>query len=186
MALSTIRKFIVLAVPLALVIGGGTAWFVKNKLDTKLFGYAISAELKAAAVDLVAAGIGNSFVNELWFTKSDLHALSFYTVTEGQLRVILRNESSDSFFNITSPKFMRESGFKTFNEDQEMCLASANLRFSNTLVLASDRNLYLFDPFFGCTSRHTEFIKQVDAAMEQLEYNSLLVRPEFDSSVIVP
>jgi hypothetical protein len=185
MALSTIRKFIVLAVPLALVIGGGTAWSVKNKLDTKIYGYA-SAEMKAVAVDLVAAGIGNSFVNELWFTKSDLHALSFFTVTEGQLKVILRNESSDSFFTITSPKFMRESGFKTFNEDQEMCLASANLRFSNTLVLASDRNLYLFDPFFGCTSRHTEYIKQVDVAMEQLAYNSLLVRPEFDSPLMLP
>jgi hypothetical protein len=178
-----IRRFLVFAIPVALVLGGGTAWYVKYKNDTKIYGSAISAELKAAAVDLVAAGIGNSFVNQPWFTKSDLHALSFYTVAEGQLRVILRNDSSDSFFTITSPKFMRDEGFKTFAEETEMCLLPANLRFSNTLVLASDKNLYLFDPFFGCTSRHTEYFKQLDAATEQLAYNYLLVHPEFDSSI---
>jgi len=179
-----IRRVLVFAIPMALVLGGGTAWYVKYKNDTKAYGYALSEELKSAAVDLVAAGIGNSFVDEPWFTKTDLHALSFYTVAEGQLRVILRNDSSASFFTLTSPKFMREEGFKTFAEETEMCLLSANLRFSNTLVLASDKNLYLFDPFFGCTSRHTDYLKQLDAATEQLAYNSLLIHPEFDSSSI--
>ena len=143
----------------------------------------ISDELKSAADDLIAAGIGNSLKGEPWFTKTDLHALSFYSIAEGNLNVILRTDSSKSFFTVTEPKFMKQAGFKTFSEETEMCLLSAVLRRSNTLVLASDKNLYYFDPFYGCSSSRWEYIKQLDAATEQVQYNTLLIHPEFDSSI---
>lgn len=182
MATSKIRKFLVFAIPLALVIGGGTAWYVKYKIDTRPLS-SISGDLKATAQDLVAAGIGNSLKDDPWFTKTDLHALSFYSISEGNLNVILRNESSNSFFTVTEPKFMRQAGFKTYTENTEMCLLSAVLRRSNILVLASDKNFYYFDPFYGCDSSHWEYIKQLDAATEQVQLNSVLVHPEFDSSI---
>ena len=182
MAISKIRRFLVFVIPIALVIGGGAAWYVNYKIDTRP-GSSISGDLKATVQDLVVAGIGNSYVDEPWFTKTDLHALSFYLVDEGQLRIILRNESSNSFFTVTEPKFMRQAGFKTFSEETQMCLASLSMRTSSTLVLASDKNLYYFDPYYGCASSHWEYIKQLDAAIEQVQYNSLLVHPEFDSSI---
>jgi len=178
---SKFRRVLVFVVPLALAIGGGLAWYEKYRVDLLNRGY-ISHELKSAAEDLITAGIGNSLKDEPWFTKTDIHALSFYSIVEGNLNVILRHESSDRFFIVTEPKFMRQSGFKTYSENKEMCLASALLRVSNTLVLASDKNLYNLDPFYGCTSSHREYIKQYDAATQQVQYNSLLVHPEFDSS----
>jgi hypothetical protein len=182
---SKVRRFLVFALPIALVIGGGTAWYVKYKIDTRPYS-SISGDLKATAFDLVAAGIGNSFVDEPWFTKTDLHALSFYTVDEGELRVILLNESSESFYTVTDPKFMRKAGFKTSAEETEMCPAMGGTRDSNTLVLVSDRNLYFFDPTYGCYYSLRPYLEQLDAATEQLSYNSLVVHPEFDRSVITP
>jgi len=184
MATSKIGRFLVFAIPIALVIGGGTAWYVKYKIDTRPYS-SISGDLRATAQDLVAAGIGNSFVDEPWFTKTDLHALSFYLVDEGQLRVILRNDSSDSFYTVTDPKFMRKSGFKTSAEETEMCPAIGGTRNSNTLVLASDRNLYFFDPTYGCYYSLRPYLEQLDDATEQLSHTPL-VHPEFDSSVITP
>jgi len=182
MATSIIRRFLVFAIPIALVIGGGTAWYVKYKIDTRPYS-SISGDLKATAQDLVAAGIGNSFVDEPWFTKTDLQALSFYLVDEGQLRAILRNDSSDSFYTVTDPKFMRKSGFKTSAEGTEMCPLVASTRISNTLVLASDHKLYFFDPTYGCYYSHRKYLEQLDAAIEEVQYNSVLVHPEFDSSI---
>lgn len=156
--------------------------YQKSRVDLQNRG-PFSDVLKGAAEDLITSGIGNSLKDDPWFTKTDLHALSFFTVAEGNLNVILRNESSDSFFTVTEPKFMRKAGFKTLSEETEMCLLSAVLRISNILVLASDKNLYHFDPYYGCASSHWEYIKQLDAATEQVQYNKLLIHPEFDSSI---
>jgi hypothetical protein len=165
-----IRRVLVFAIPIALVIVGGTVWYVKCKIHAR-FDSSISKPMKAAADELVAAGIGNTFVNEPWFTKTDLHALSFYSVDERGLRVILPNESSERFFAVTSPKFMREAGFKTISEQTEMCPLVASTRASNTLVLASDHNLYLFDPTYGCFYNIRNYLEPLDAAMEDLDYN---------------
>ena len=177
-----LRKVLVFVVPILLVLGGGFAWYQNYKVELQNRSY-ISDELKGAAQDLMTAGIGNSLKDDPWFTKTDLHALSFYSIAEGSLNVILRNDSSNSFFTVTEPKFMSQAGFKTISEETGMCLLSAVLRRSNILVLASDKNLYYFDPYYGCTSNHWEYIKQLDAAIEQVQYNSMLVHPEFDSSI---
>lgn len=167
---SKFRRFLVFAIPIALVIGGGTAWYVKHKIDTR-FDSSISKPMKALANELISAGIGNSLVDEPWFTKTDLHALSFYSLDEGGLRLILRNDSSERFFAVTSPKYMREAGFKTISEQTEMCPLVASTRVSNTLVLASDHNLYLFDPTYGCFYNIRNYLEPLDVAMENLDYD---------------
>lgn len=176
MALLSNRKFLLFAIPIALVIVGCNALLLKESVESKPH-LSISRHLASPAEDLIAAGIGNSFVDEPWFTKADLHALSYYQVVEGKLNVILRNASSGRFFTLTTPKFMRDAGFKTRSEESEVCRLVSSLNISNTFVLASDKNLYSFDPFYGCTSNHGDYLKQLDAATDQVQYNTLLIHP---------
>jgi hypothetical protein len=154
------------------VFCGGSLWLAKDRISTKPFG-SIPMSIKLAAEDLVASGIGQSLLVEPWFTKTDLHALSFYVVVEGELRVISRNVSSDRFFTLTSPKFMTEKGYSTQSGEPGACRLVSSLRISNILVLASDRNLYYFDPYYGCTSNHSEYIEELDSAKARVQYNSV-------------
>lgn len=152
------------------VLGGTSLWLAKDRIAVKPYS-SIPKSLKLAAEDLVASGIGESLLDEHWFTKTDLHALSFYVVIDGELRAILRSESSDKFFTLTSPKFMTEEGYRTRSEESGVCRIVSSLRVSNTLVLASDGNLYYFDPFYGCTSNHMEYIEELDAAKARVQYS---------------
>ncbi len=175
MSSSKYLKYSVSVIVLALAIGAGSAWYANSKID-KEPSRAYPESIVQAANDLVSMGTGNAFVDELWFTKTDLHALSFVIIENGEKRVILQNDSSKLFFELTSPKFMREEGYKTYAENTDLCPLVGTTRVPNILVLASDRNIYVFDQMYGCFPYHEDYIRELDVATKLAEYGVL---PEF-------